>query len=67
MGIDEFKKDLKALLEKHNAQIFLNFDDSSDTHGMTGVEMSVQLKDGRQTKEHCLSWGYSVDARDIKK
>jgi hypothetical protein len=59
--MEEFKKELKALLIKYDASICLDFDDCSDTHGMTGVQM-VAVVDG---KEVFLSYDYGIDACDL--
>jgi hypothetical protein len=56
--IDEFKAELKALLEKYGADIYLSREEG------TGEEMRTTLGNGT---DHFLSWGYGLDASDLKK
>jgi len=45
-NIDDFKKELKALLAKYNVTIDFEADDCSDWHGITGEKMVVCEKNG---------------------
>lgn len=59
--IDDFKKELKELLLKYNAEIDLDYDDCSDTYGMSGVCMTVTLD--RKVHKIVDTWGF--DAHDL--
>ena len=59
----EFKKELKALLEKYNAGIWLGYDSCSDTYGMYDVRMTVYFRDADKSVD--LADGYGVDASDL--
>ncbi len=59
----EFKKELKALLEKYNAVLSLDFDPCSDTYGMYGERMAVYFRD--ENKNVDLADGYCLDASDL--
>lgn len=64
MKLNEFKKELKELLEKYNARIDWNCADCSDLHGVTGESMGVYFMDTGKSKQLCE--GSSVDAYDLK-
>ena len=54
---------------KYDARIEFTFDDSTDTHGISGQEMCViYRKDpkGFQYEQKKLSDGYGVDTTDLK-
>jgi hypothetical protein len=57
--IVEFKKELKALLEKYNAVIGCDID--GDTHGLI-EKMVVEI----DRKDHTLVNGCYLDAHDLK-
>lgn len=61
--VEEFKKELKALLEKYNAGIWLDYDPCSDTYGMHGERMVVYFRNEDKTVD--LADGYGVDATDL--
>lgn len=42
---DDFLAELKALLEKYNADIGFTCDDGSDTYGITGEGMTIDIDD----------------------
>lgn len=58
----EFLKDLKALLEKHNAVIGWRCADSSDMHGIHGQYMYMQIA---KEPEYRLNHENEVSARDL--
>jgi hypothetical protein len=60
--MNDFLIELKALLEKYNASIDVDYHDCSDTHGMQGEAMRVSV--GKESKEIC--WGWGIEANDIK-
>lgn len=60
---NNFKKELKALLEKYNAIIYLDYADCSDTHGMYEVNMVAKIG---KNKIQLNSDGYCVDSNDIR-
>ena len=59
--MNEFLKELKALLSKHNATIGFDVDDCSDLHGVYGEHIFVTV--GEEVKDFKHSW--SLDASDI--
>ena len=66
MNQREFKKDLRAIMEKHNIDyIGIDFDDCSDTHGMTGVQVVAETK-CHKTIVLCSNGSYGVDQSDLK-
>ena len=58
---NNFKKELKELLTKHNADISFSCSDCSDTHGI--YEPKIVATIGRETID--LSNGWWVDASDL--
>jgi hypothetical protein len=58
---DNFKKDLKDLLDKYKANIHFDCDDGSDLYGICGECMNVDI-DG---DIHILSDGWSVSKSDL--
>ncbi len=62
MNIHNFKKELKELLLKYNAGIGFSCSEDSDLYGIQEEKIIADI-DG---KDHILSYGYSVDANDIK-
>jgi len=42
--LNEFKLELKQLLKKYNASLFVDFSDCSDLHGVNGECIKVELK-----------------------
>lgn len=56
--IDNFKAELKALLEKHNASIYCKVE--GDTHGVN-FEMVVEI--GKT--DHRINYGTWLEAGDI--
>ena len=70
--IDDFKKDLQALLKKYDASISFNVGDGSDTHGLYNERMEVEfyeLREGARFKTHAqteeLAKGWGVDSSDL--
>lgn len=63
--VEEFKKELKALLQKYNAGIWLwlDYDPCSDTYGMYDERMTVHFYG--ENKSIDLADGYGVDATDL--
>ena len=61
----EFKKELKDLLEKHNAGISFMCSDSSDLYGVYGAGIGIYIINDSDT-EVMVSEGYSVDSYDLK-
>ena len=59
--IDEFKKELKALLKKYNANIYFWCDESSDLLGINDEQMKVTI-DG---KHYLLADGYEIDVYEL--
>ena len=61
--IEDFKKDLKELLDKYNATIVFNCSDDSDLYGIHDERISAEIKgiDG----EIVLGKYYSVDKTDL--
>jgi hypothetical protein len=72
--IESFKKELAALLNKHEASLSFMFGDCSDTYGMydegMGVSFLNPLKEGDRsrgwTDDHRLCDGYGISAKDIE-
>jgi hypothetical protein len=61
--IDNFKTELKALLEKYNASISCSVD--GDTHGLS-YEMVVDFGSADKWKEHKLTNGNEIDWHNVK-
>jgi hypothetical protein len=61
--VEEFKKELKALLKKYNAILSLDYADCSDTYGMYDERMTVHFRDANKTVD--LADGYCLDASDL--
>ena len=61
--IEDFKTELKALLEKYHAMLSLEFDPCSDTGGMYDERMAVYFRDTNETVD--LVDGYCLDASDL--
>ena len=61
--VEEFKKELKALLEKYNAVLSLEYDPCSDTYGMYDERMAVYFNDTKETID--LADGYCLEACDL--
>jgi hypothetical protein len=57
--IEEFKSELKALLEKYNAYLYCDID--GDTHGLINT-MKVEI----DKKDFVLCNGSDIDASDLK-
>jgi hypothetical protein len=62
--LNNFKKDLKALLTKYNATIGFSVDDCSDTHGLTGDNLFVYFDDN-ENESHVLSDYWHMDKNDF--
>jgi len=60
--INEFKSELKALLEKYNATISCNVD--GDTHGLS-YEMVVDFGKADKNKEYKLNDSTGIDYSDL--
>jgi hypothetical protein len=65
--MEEFLKELQALLEKHKAAINFDCCSSSDTHGIhdAGIEVTVGLWPDKQSYKFKYVWG--IDALDVKR
>ncbi len=65
--MEEFLKELQALLEKHKASINFDCEDSSDTHGIygAGIEVTVGLWPDEKRYKFKYTWG--IDALDVKR
>lgn len=61
MNETEFFKEFKALLEKYNVDIHFTCDDSSDTYGIIGAKMCIDL-DRKRILEVSNWW---LDSGDI--
>jgi hypothetical protein len=63
--VEEFLKELQALLEKHKASINFHCGDGSDTHGIydEGIEVTVGLWPDEQLYKFKHTWG--IDALDV--
>ncbi len=59
--MDDFKKELKALLDKYKAEIGFDCDECSDLHGVTGEHMYVRVGD---REEKFDTW--SLEGFDLK-
>lgn len=59
--LQNFKKELKELLEKYSASICFEVSDSSDTHGLHGETMVLSVKDAEIRVP-----GWSIDKSDLK-
>ena len=66
--LKDFKRELKQLLTKYDAEIIVGYDDCTDTHGIYGENMAVEFteppKEGktRSTRRLCKlhdGWGIS--------
>lgn len=63
MNVNDFKKDLKAVLKKHNAYLSYEASSCSDFHGISDQRLSVI--DNTNNKEHRLVNESYVDATDL--
>lgn len=61
--VDEFKRELKALLDKYEACIGFSVGDSSDCHGLNDERIVITDKLDR---ELVAVDGYCLQARDLK-
>ena len=61
-NINDFKTELRDLLDRYNASIKFTCNDSSDTYGLTGDSIIVKIGDKEILRTH--SW--SLDSRDLK-
>ena len=59
--LEEFKKELRSLLAKHNATIGFDCSECSDTYGINDANISVSLG-GMNIR---LADGWNVDATDL--
>lgn len=59
----DFKRELRALLEKYGASIGVGYGDCSDTYGMYDEHMTVDFDD-RTSVRVCDCWG--IDASDLR-
>lgn len=59
----DFKRELRALLEKYGASIGAGYGDCSDTHGMYDEHMKVDFDD-RTSVRVCDGW--DIEASDLK-
>ena len=61
----DFKKELKALLEKYNARIEFTCADSSDLHGVYSEKIVVTMPRGEKRLSHTLNNGYGVSSYNL--
>lgn len=61
----EFRKELKALLEKYNASIDFSCSDGSDTHGIYDAKMVACFNLSDRMIAFDLNNGWSVDKHDF--
>ena len=63
----DFLKELRVLLEKYNASIDFDVDDSSDTYGLYGACMAINIKhkDRYEYREILNVNGWSIDSSDL--
>ena len=59
--LNDFKSDLKSLLEKYGAVISFSVSECSDTHGLNDEKMVVSIDDN----DNLLCHGWDIDHRDI--
>lgn len=59
--IGDFKKELKALLDKHNAVIGFNVSACSDTFGLHDERMEVDI----DRYPHVICDGWSISSSDL--
>jgi hypothetical protein len=52
----DFKKELRALLEKYEAAIYVDYSDCSDMHGVYDQNMTVSFRRGK-AKQLTYGWG----------
>ena len=64
VDIKKLKKELAALLQKHNVYISFEFDDCSDTHGMTGARIAIREENGGIVFDTHNQWDLSYS--DLK-
>jgi len=62
---NSFAADLKALLEKHNAEISFNVGDSSDTYGIYGEYISVDFNEDNTTSALTNEGSWAVSSSDL--
>ena len=60
---EEFLKDLRSLLKKHNVSIYFDFGEGSDTHGM--YNECIVISNDETDEELIRVEGYGMDASDI--
>lgn len=60
-NIDNFKKELKKLLIKYNADICFSCSECSDTHGLCEEQMIVNI----DNKSFKLSDGWAIEQSDF--
>ncbi|WP_298752166.1 hypothetical protein [uncultured Arcobacter sp.] len=65
MKMDNFKKELKMLLDRYNACIDFGMDSCSDTHGISGEHMSISIKSNKGYEECVICHGYRIESNDI--
>ena len=62
LSVNEFRNDLKELLDKYKAHICFDFDEWRDTHGMYGEKVVISNQDTVFIEID----GYSIYSSDIK-
>jgi len=62
--LDDFKRELAALLDKYGASIEFVVDECSDTYGLYGERQTVHFHGDRDF--HTLETGWSVSASDLR-
>lgn len=63
---DDFKKELKKLLEKYNATIGFAVGEHSDLHGVYGEKIVVEFRPkGEPLSQITLSDGYWINKKEL--
>jgi hypothetical protein len=62
-NMENFKRELKQLLEKYSATIGFNCGPASDTHGLYDEHMYIRI--GEETKKICWDWRFNHRDLDI--
>ena len=63
-NLNQFKLELKTLLQKYNANISFSCSEYSDLHGVYDAQITVSFDN--DDKEFTLSEGYGVASSDLK-
>lgn len=63
---EAFKKELKALLEKYDANIGFTCSECSDTYGLSEDRLIAEIKEGKDSKRIDLSSTWWIDTRYLR-